>query len=392
MAAQTLNPNRFFHLADVHLGAPNVPSKVPAQVRATVEHYREEALRDVCQRAKIGGVGTVVIAGDLFHRPIVPIGTRNRVAQMFADADPVQVFIVPGNHDYLTAADGWDTHEWPENVHIADAGKMMPYEPTPHGPRFWAWAWNRPKIPVSPVCAWTMPPRPHGPHDVLVMHGSMLGAQPESWRHYAAFAAANLPLGQVDYVALGHLHWHSVAEPRNGTPIVYPGALAPVDFGDRMPGGFVDAMLSPVGVEYAWRPSTAASFAERTHAIGDVHTAQDLLDLVQGPPADGQDRQILSVTLVGLLHPDLKPHVPNVYDQARKRFLHLTLHDLTIPAPEEGDRPTQSLALADFLERIDGAIERAEEADTLELLRAVREHGLAAAANTRSAHRGTVYQ
>jgi exonuclease SbcD len=66
---------------------------------------------------------------------------------------------------------------------------------------------------------------------------------------------------ELDYVALGHVHKHQNLNPKNNPPIVYPGSIERVDFGEeKEPKGYVYLEIEKGKVNWQFCPLPARSF------------------------------------------------------------------------------------------------------------------------------------
>lgn len=88
----TARPFRFAHMADIHLGA--VRFDVPALARDCLDAFRA-ALRLARERE----VDFIVLAGDVFHRSLVPPEVLRDADEALEEAGGVPVLAIDGNHD-----------------------------------------------------------------------------------------------------------------------------------------------------------------------------------------------------------------------------------------------------------------------------------------------------
>ncbi|WP_298818403.1 metallophosphoesterase family protein [Chloroflexus sp.] len=99
---------------------------------------------------------------------------------------------------------------------------------------------------------------------VLAFHGTVEGAQLGSERAMILGRDLSLPrsvLAQpgVDYVALGHIHRHQALAQQ--PPVVYPGSIERIDFGEREePKGCVLVELAPGHARWRFVPLSARPF------------------------------------------------------------------------------------------------------------------------------------
>jgi len=74
---------------------------------------------------------------------------------------------------------------------------------------------------------------------------------------------SNLVAAGYDYVALGHIHRHQNLSPKEEIPVVYPGSIDRVDFGEvDEDKGFIIARIRRGGSEYDFIPVDVRPFAD----------------------------------------------------------------------------------------------------------------------------------
>jgi exonuclease SbcD len=274
---------KILHLADLHLGVENYGRIDPA----TGLHTRLlDYLARLDEAIAIGldaGVDIVLIAGDIYkNRSPNPTHQREfarRVHRLRSAGVPV--FILTGNHDISPSVGRAHSVEifdalGVEGVTIADRPRLHVI-PTASGPlQIIALPWvtrhtlltrddmrdasfaeieyqlrRRLEQFVEQKAKELDPALPA----VIAFHGSVEGAQLGAERAITLGQDLVLPrsvLAQpgVSYVALGHIHKHQILH--HDPPMVYPGSLERVDFGERdEPKGFVLAEIA--GERASWR-------------------------------------------------------------------------------------------------------------------------------------------
>jgi exonuclease SbcD len=122
--------------------------------------------------------------------------------------------------------------------------------------------------------------RPAVPH-IMVAHGTVQSAVYGSERSVMLGHDLVLPLSVLknpnwDYVALGHIHRHQALEPAWAPPVVYPGSVERIDFGEeREAKGFVIAEVESGRCSWTFRDLEARRFVTiRVTADADDPTAQ----------------------------------------------------------------------------------------------------------------------
>ena len=88
---------KFFHLADVHLGA-SPDSGRPWSADRSKEIF--ESFYAVLDRASKEAVDFVFVCGDMFHRQ-PPKRELKELDYHFRKCAPVKIVIIAGNHDYI---------------------------------------------------------------------------------------------------------------------------------------------------------------------------------------------------------------------------------------------------------------------------------------------------
>lgn len=127
---------------------------------------------------------------------------------------------------------------------------------------------------------------------ILTAHASVQGAVYGSER--AVMLGHELVLGgrivshrSFDYVALGHIHKHQLLTPGAHPPVVYPGSIERIDFGEASEKkGFVLADVSPGHTEWEFIPLRTRRFLD--FDIDQPNPDTFMADLMADLPAEDE--------------------------------------------------------------------------------------------------------
>ena len=149
---------------------------------------------------------------------------------------------------------------------------------------------------------------------VLLGHFSVENAHWGSERNIMVGRDVTVPISALcdptwDYVALGHIHQHQNLNPENAPPVIYPGSLERVDFGEeKQPKGFCWVEVQRGRADWRYIETPARAF--RTIRV-DVRAEADPLAAVRHAVA----RHTLDdavVRLVVALTPEQEPQLRDV--------------------------------------------------------------------------------
>jgi DNA repair protein SbcD/Mre11 len=301
---------RILHLADLHLGVENYGRVDPATgLHSRLKDYLER-LDEAIALGLSEGVHLVLIAGDIYkNRAPNPTHQREfarRIHRLRSAGVPV--FILTGNHDISPAAGRAHSVEifdalGVEGVTIADRPRLHQIATTAGPLQIIALPWvtrhnlmtrdemrgvsfatieyelrRRLERFVEDAAQRLDPSQPA----LIAFHGSLDGAQLGAERAMTLGQDLVLPrsvMAQpgVAYVAMGHIHKHQALS--HDPPMVYPGSIERVDFGERdEPKGCVLVTIEVGKASWEFRPLAARPFVSIEK---DVRGSSDPLDQVR---------------------------------------------------------------------------------------------------------------
>lgn len=234
---------KILHTADWHLGR-RFPS-FPEEAQKRLSRARMDVVSRILEVGRRNDVKAVLCAGDLFDDSAPSEVFWEGLAKTFSEhATPhVPVFLVPGNHDPLTAESVWAaSHPFrtrlPKWVHVVDRDDFS-YELMPDAVLY-----------ASPCrskagerdLAMALPAREPG--DKRIRIGCVHGCTFDMEGHQT-----NFPIGRdagaqrgLDYLAIGDTHSFRDVTEGSQVPTVYPGTPEPTNFSE--PGAGCVALVA----------------------------------------------------------------------------------------------------------------------------------------------------
>lgn len=283
-------------VSDVHLDSPFAWA-VPAVARK-----RRQALRDALARgirlAVDQRVDVICCGGDLFEHDRVSPDTAQFLRVLFEGAQPIPIFIAPGNHDWFGPESLYRRMRWSSNVHVFEQPRLVPVTIV-DGLTLWGAAHNAPAGAPDFLDAFTVD---RGGIHVALFHGSEQGSfhtEDTGKQPHAPFRASEIEASGLHFALLGHYH-----SPRDDKHFSYPGNPEPLTFGETGQRGVLIATISGDGLVRTDRHVVAVSDVRDVQiAVDGCTSKQEIRSLV----ADALEnrRGYVRVTLIGEIAPDI---------------------------------------------------------------------------------------
>lgn len=321
-------PVRILHFADAHIDCVSGGKRDPA----TGFSYRTldflKAFDTIVDTAIDENVDLVLFAGDAY-RDATPSPTFQREwdrRMMRLSAARIPTLMIPGNHDLTPTSTKADALQ-------EFASFDIPYLHLASGePRLWTPAeldgaavqvitvpWiTRSRVIlnalemettedeltdrvvdafegwIEALLAKTDPALP----TVLMAHYAVAGARYPNQQMVTLGGEITLPAAltrdpRITYTALGHIHLFQDLNPGAQPPVVYPGSIERVNFGEAGdPKGFVIAELQPGSATYTFREIPGRRFYSRDIRIASAETFQDEVLAALPSEAFAQDAMV----------------------------------------------------------------------------------------------------
>ncbi|WP_316016185.1 exonuclease SbcCD subunit D [Roseobacter sp. HKCCA0434] len=277
---------RFVHTADIHLGKPFGNHAAHEALRAA----RAGVIGTLIEVARKNAAPHVLIAGDLFDSANPATKTWRHAVDEMAEASELTWWLLPGNHDSLSARDGaaatWEAMEalgYPNLRVLRDA---QPVEMQPG-----AWLLPAPlatRRPASDPTAWMDGAEtPPGAIRVGLAHGPVRDFS-EAGTGLDVIAPDRDRRARLDWLALGD--WHGAM--RLSDRVAYAGSPERTAFGEDGRGSCFLVEIAAPGAPPAVERVETGRFDWRTITL-DLLPGDDAASAVIDRLPDGARRDML---------------------------------------------------------------------------------------------------
>ena len=215
---------RFIHAADLHLDTPfSGIEKTSKELAEKLRQAPYDSLANIVDLAIERTVDFVLFSGDLYNTKRINIKAQSLFIEQMnrLNSADIKVFVIRGNHDYLTESEHSLTLPFPDNVYTFGADVSTHIIETRQNQRVaitgfsyeTQWVFNR-KIQAYPKR------EPNVNLHIGMLHGSA-DSITSTEANYAPFTLRELQEKNYDYWALGHIHQRQELAPN----IHYPGNI-----------------------------------------------------------------------------------------------------------------------------------------------------------------------
>lgn len=339
---------KILHAADFHLDSAF--SALPPDKAAERRREQRSALEQLA--ALCADCDLVLLSGDLFDSARIYRDTLDALDRFFASVQ-AEIFIAPGNHDYLSQGSPYLTGNWGERVHIFTSNTI-----------------ERVRLDACDVygagfTAQEMPPLLDGFRvadpdrlNLMVLHGDL-----QANSVYNCISAEQIAASGLDYLALGHVHKGEVR--RFGkTVCAWPGCLMGRGFDECGEKGVYKVTLDKSGCRTEFVP-----LHTRKYEIFTVEAGDDPLAAINAALPAQTENDCCRIVLTGesdaidlaALESALSP-----------RFYSLGIRDCTVPKQALWAAAGEDTLRGHFLRDLKEQYDTADEAQRRKLAAAAK--------------------
>ncbi|RSL34362.1 exonuclease SbcCD subunit D [Salibacterium salarium] len=267
-----MEPLRFIHAADLHLGstipaAAGAPSLLKQQLEDSIYTAVDNMVKDAIQLE----VDFIIIAGDLFDQDNRSLRNQLYLKTQFQTLQKhdIPVYVIFGNHDPVHKK--YAPAGWPENVHIFDTTPEMKifHKKGEEAAFIYGCSYEKRTLHQNIAKQYNKKEGTEAPLQIGLLHGQ---ERRNTDHAYAPFDKEDLLEKEFDYWALGHIHTrHSLAN-----HICYPGNIQARHRNEPGDKGYLYVHLDEEKVDVSFRSASVIPFIKMETSI-DGHLSFDSL-------------------------------------------------------------------------------------------------------------------
>lgn len=349
---------KFVHGADLHLDSPF--HSLPPEKAVLLRQEQRALVEDMISLCNGQAADLLLLSGDLFDSASVYRQTIETLQRAFAGCR-AQIFIAPGNHDFVAPGSPWATQSWPENVHIFQQSTVQFVDLPSLGCRVYGAGFTGTSCPslLDGFCAGDS-----SLFNFMVLHGDA----EQAGSPYNPIRGEQIAASCLDYLALGHIHSYSGPRQAGKTVYAWPGCTMGRGFDETGEKGVICGTLDAAGCQIRFVP-----LARRRYEILEVPVRNDLLQsILEKLPAD-TGNVCCRIVLTGEAE---QPDVPALYSALEERFFSLDIRDATVPTVDLWAACNEDSLKGLFLQSIKAEFDRQTDADRRRLLQHAARLGL----------------
>lgn len=341
---------KILHGADFHLDSAFSALTPEQSVRRRQE--QREALGQLAELCK--DCDLVLLAGDLFDSSHIYRDTLEALKQFFASVR-AEIFIAPGNHDFISPGSPYLTENWGENVHIFTSSTVEKVTLERLKCDIYGAGFTSPHMPSLLQDFRVEDPLKN---NIMVLHGELSPAST-----YNPILPEQVASSGLDYLALGHVHSGDLRS-YGRTLCAWPGCLMGRGYDECGEKGVYQITLDGGRKQVDFIPLPG-----RKYEILEVEVVEDPLSSVLSALPGDTSRDCYRILLTGEADP---VDLAQLEQQLSSRFFSLRLRDQTTPRKALWEQAGEDTLRGHFLERLKGSYDSADETQRERILMAAR--------------------
>lgn len=290
---------RFIHAADLHLDTPF--SGLEQTSKTLAEKLREapfESLAKIVDIAIEKAVDFVLFSGDLYNTKRVNIKAQSLFIEHLnrLNKADIPVYLIRGNHDYLTEEAQKLALPFPKNVYTYGPDVETHILETKNKERIAITGFS---YDTQWVTERKIKEYPKRRSDINLQIGLLHGDIETSLTrevNYAPFTLAELREKNYDYWALGHVHQRQrIAEQPS---VYYPGNIQGLHKNETGEKGCLFVEWTPREQHVQFIPTAPVIWESMTLELSEIENVSDFIQAMQGAIAEKEYKQDVLINLI----------------------------------------------------------------------------------------------
>ena len=263
------------HVADLHLDRPfEGLGELPEEFSLKLSQKNFQVFSAIIDEAIKEQVDLLLLVGDIFHQPRIPIYTQHVFIEAMKrlEKEQIQVILTFGNHDYYDANRYW--FPFPKNVNVWKSETVETLVLTTRNQETVAIsAFSYENRWIEQHQATKFPKRfSHVDYHIGCYHGELGTGETN---RYAPFTLGELKEKNYDYWALGHIHQRKVVG--EDPLVVYPGA--PIGHTKKEQQCYYAALIEFTGQQrqLEWKSFPFVEWKRITYQLTEDNTSKQVI-------------------------------------------------------------------------------------------------------------------
>ena len=273
---------KFIHAADLHLDTPfHGLKEISEKLSLSMQEAPFKSFRKIVDKGIDEQIDFLLLSGDLYNTQKMNIKAQSVFIKELKrlESERIPVFLIRGNHDYLTEESQKTTLTLPGNVYQYSDKVMTHTITTKTGKKIAVSAFSYTKQWIGYRKIREYPKR----FDHVDMHIGMLHGEADSKHgssgNYAPFTIEELKQKNYDYWALGHIHQR---QKLSNYPIaIYPGNIQGLHRNEKGEKGCLLVEWTSRGAEIDFIPTAPIIWEEITVELKNINNINQLIARVQ---------------------------------------------------------------------------------------------------------------
>ncbi len=319
---------RILHTADLHLGSSfRGLGKLGKQLRKA----QSKTLSNIINLAKEYSVDIILIAGDLFDSNQISRDLLHFTLEQIKQANPIPVFLMPGNHDYLDEDSIYNDRifqDAPNNLHLFNEIGYNHYTLSKFSLTVYAKPITAKISDENPLAGLEV--KTNSKYQIALAHGSLS----EIARNDGAylFSYEDIIKSNMNYIALGH--WHSYFECSIGkkgekvkTKAIYSGAPLGTKFAEHDAGNVLLVDIKDDETIQIKKIKSAPYYWYEKEL--DITGKENLMQFLTPLYNEGNKHKLLRLKLTGLIKPTQKLILKKQEEYLNENWFYAEIKDNT---------------------------------------------------------------